>query len=82
LQAQGSTRALPVWQGIDVLWNPDSRSDYSLCSSIYVDEKVPAIDVWTDLRKRVAPSKRRLMKSNHRVFIEAKNKLGRAGRKP
>jgi hypothetical protein len=46
-----------------VLWNPDSQSfaltdhagsDYLPCSIIYVDEKVPTIDVWTDLRKRVA----------------------------
>jgi hypothetical protein len=67
-------------RGIDVLWNPDSQffaltdhagSDYSLCSIICVDEKVPAIDVWTDLRKRIAPSERRLMESNHHVYIEA-----------
>jgi hypothetical protein len=52
-------------------------SDYSLCSIVYVDEKVPAIDVWTDLRKRVAPSGRRLMESNHHVYIEAINWDGR-----
>jgi len=67
-------------RGVDVLWSPDSRSfaltdyagsNYSLCSVIYVDEKLPAIDVWTDLRKRVAPSERRLMEGNDHVYIEA-----------
>lgn len=63
-----------------MLWNPDSRSfaltdyagsDYSLCGIIYVDEKVPTIEVWGDLLKRVTPGERKIMEENHHVYIEA-----------
>lgn len=70
---------------VDVLWNPDSKSfaltdyagsDYSLCSIIYVDASMPAINVWEELLKRVTTNERKIMEDNHHVYVVATRWVG------
>jgi len=68
-------------RSIEVLWNPDSKSfaltnyegsNISSCMVIYVDQKVPTIDVWGELLEQVTTSERRIMTGNHHVYIKAR----------
>ena len=62
------------------MWNPDSKSfaltDYagsniSACSVIDVDRKVPTIDIWEEILKRIGANERKAMQGNHHVYIAA-----------
>lgn len=67
-------------RSVDVLWNPDSKSfaltdyagsDISACSVVDVDQKVPTIDVWEEILKRIAANERKTLLGNHHVYIAA-----------
>src|SRR5271157_3395698 len=55
-------------RSVEVLWNPDSKSfaltnyegsNVSSCKIIYVDQKVPTIDVWDEILKRIGADGRK-----------------------
>jgi hypothetical protein len=68
-------------RGIEILWNPDSKSfvlndyagsDYSECRIISVDEKVQSINVWDKIVKKATTKEQRSLLENHHVYIAAK----------
>lgn len=72
-------------RGIEILWNPDSKSfvlndyagsDYSECRIISVDEKAESINVWDKIVKDATAKEKRSLIENHHVYIAAKEWIG------
>jgi hypothetical protein len=72
-------------RGIDLLWNPDSKSfavtdyegsDYSRCRIIFADRTAPTIQIWDKLIAALTTSERKGLLANHHVYIAAAQWIG------